>query len=284
MAAGLGRRRLQGNDLNRPYRGVRTAASPTSTLELCRAFAIRMLPSARFSHTTAALIMGAPLPLRHESPAPLHVSVPAPGRAPRVRGVIGHKVQLGGPAAEWYGLRITSPEQTWCDLAAMLSLTELVAVGDFLIHWRLPYTTVAALRHYASDHPARRGRTRLLKALELLDDHAESPRESQLRVILRLAGIADTVSNLDVPLPGVRKTPRVDLALPRLKIAIEYQGDYHREQKQWRADMTRISQLRAHGWEVIEVNADDLIDPTELVARIRLVILEREALQVVRGR
>ncbi|MEY2849319.1 MAG: hypothetical protein RI885_1986 [Actinomycetota bacterium] len=250
---------------------------PTSVVELCRAFTLRMPASARFSHTTAALLLGAPLPFRHQSATPLHVSVPWPERALRVTGVTGHKLRLNERATERQGLRITSPEQTWCDLAAILSLPELVAVGDFLIHWRLPYTTLQALRNFATGHPARRGRARLLEAIELLDDRAESPRESMLRVILHHAGITETVSNLDIPLPGVRRVPRVDLAIPRLKIAIEYQGDYHRDQKQWRADMTRISRLRAHGWTVIEVNADDLDDPAELVARIRLVIASREA-------
>ncbi|MDZ4046071.1 MAG: DUF559 domain-containing protein [Rhodoglobus sp.] len=53
------------------------------------------------------------------------------------------------------------------------------------------------------------------------------------------------------------------------RLIIEYQGDYHRTRAQWRKDMTRRSRLEARGWRVMEVGADDLRDPRELVARVR---------------
>ncbi|MBU1589284.1 MAG: hypothetical protein KKH51_15270 [Actinobacteria bacterium] len=56
---------------------------------------------------------------------------------------------------------------------------------------------------------------------------------------------------------------------------LEYQGDYHRSMSQWRKDMTRRSRLEAQGWYVMEINADDLGDPVELVARIRSVLARR---------
>jgi very-short-patch-repair endonuclease len=68
---------------------------------------------------------------------------------------------------------------------------------------------------------------------------------------------------------------RIDLAIPSRKVAIEYQGDYHRDPEQWRRDMTRVSRLESDSWFVIQVNADDLRDPAELVARIRNVLVTR---------
>jgi very-short-patch-repair endonuclease len=62
---------------------------------------------------------------------------------------------------------------------------------------------------------------------------------------------------------------RLDLALRSYKLVIEYQGDYHRSKDQWRKDMTRRTRLEAQGWRVMELNADDLRDPVELVARIQ---------------
>lgn len=41
---------------------------------------------------------------------------------------------------------------------------------------------------------------------------------------------------------------------------------------QWRKDMTRRSRFEAKGWFVMELNADDLDDPTELVERIRMAL------------
>ena len=63
---------------------------------------------------------------------------------------------------------------------------------------------------------------------------------------------------------------RTDLIIDRYRIILEYQGDYHRTKKgQWRADTTRRAKLEAQGWRVMELNADDLRNPTELVQRIR---------------
>jgi very-short-patch-repair endonuclease len=58
--------------------------------------------------------------------------------------------------------------------------------------------------------------------------------------------------------------------LVRRGLALEYQGDYHRTKKgQWRADMSRRSKFEALGWRVMELNANDLKDPAELVDHIR---------------
>jgi very-short-patch-repair endonuclease len=66
---------------------------------------------------------------------------------------------------------------------------------------------------------------------------------------------------------------RPDFAFEEYKTLVEYQGDYHRLTKaQWRKDMTRRSRLEAAGWIVLEINADDLRDPNELVARLAALL------------
>ena len=71
------------------------------------------------------------------------------------------------------------------------------------------------------------------------------------------------------------KNVRTDFAYPLRKFALEYQGDYHRTRSQWRRDMTRRSRLETQGWYVMEINADDLKDPVELIARIRAALARR---------
>jgi very-short-patch-repair endonuclease len=58
-------------------------------------------------------------------------------------------------------------------------------------------------------------------------------------------------------------------------VLLEYQGDYHRTPEQFRADMTRLSRLEADGWYVFQINADDLKNPEELVARLHRVLAAR---------
>ncbi|MEX1078175.1 MAG: DUF559 domain-containing protein [Homoserinimonas sp.] len=175
------------------------------------------------------------------------------------------------------GLRACSPELVWCQLATILSLPDLVAAGDYLIHWRQPRTTRAFLSEVVRENPGRRGKVALRLALELLNDRSESRKESQLRVVLVQARLDGLVANLEVRTSGGWDY-RGDLAFPKQKVIVEYQSDYHRDPAQFRADMTRISRLEADGWFVIQVNADDLRNPLELVQRIRQVLASRQDL------
>ena len=278
LRLGITDERLRNSSLARPFHGIRSPI-PLETVEArSRAFLPRMPSTGFFSSITAAAVMGLPLPRPQLGSAALHVAVVAPTRGVKARGVIGHKVQLmGGDVRQWHGLPLSSPERAFCEIAAEVDLADLVAVGDHLIHWRSPVSTAIQLQDAAARYPGQRGRGRLLAALALLDDRAESPQESRLRVLLSRARISGFRSNYEVSVRGQRF--RIDLAFAELKVAIEYQGDYHRSPEQWRRDMTRRSILASDGWFVLEVNADDLRDPVELVARIRHVLASRRGVR-----
>ena len=57
----------------------------------CRAYRELMRPDAAFSHGTAALLLGLPLPICPHTPSP-DVSVPQGHHAPNGAGVVGHEV------------------------------------------------------------------------------------------------------------------------------------------------------------------------------------------------
>jgi len=275
--AGLTRKRMTGNDLDRPFHGVRIASqAPLSLLELCSAYQQRAPAHAFFSGPTAAVILAMPVPPRLSAPLPLHIAVPAPHRAPSGKRIIGHALTISAESIiEVGGLRLSSPARTWCDLGSLLELADLVAAGDHLIHWRSPLLSKQELERAVADYPGRRGRPRLGQALDLLSDRAESPQESRLRVLLLLGGIDGLAVNHPVITSGGYRY-RMDLAIPERKVAIEYQGDYHREVDQYRRDMTRVSRLEADGWYVVLVNANDLHDPAELLSRLRQVLSRRK--------
>jgi very-short-patch-repair endonuclease len=142
-------------------------------------------------------------------------------------------------------------------LGATLSLADLVAVGDHLIHHRAPSTTEAELRRAVADYPGRRGLRRLRQALALLDDRAESAQESRVRVTLVVAGITGFRVNHGVTATNGKRY-RIDIAFPGRKLAIEYQGEHHNDPEQWRKDVTRRAALEADGWTVLEIAADDV--------------------------
>ncbi len=275
--AGIRRGRMRALDLDRSIWGVRHPDSGDKSLQTrCAMFALRMPGEALFSHATSALLFRAPLPFSLEGDSRLHVAVPSPARAPHAAGILGHSLDLAPEdIVESNGLRHTAAARTWCDLAARLSLLDLVAVGDYLIQRRLRFATQTELAACASRLVGRRGAKRMRESLPLLNDRSESRPESWLRVIIVRAGLPAPSINHAIVDTGTGARYRTDIAFAKHKVLIEYQGDYHRDQKQWRKDMTRRARLEANGWIVMEINADDLRKPHELAERIRTALRSR---------
>ena len=238
--------------------------------------AMRLPRDAFFSYATAALLMGAPLPYLLERDERVHVTVAAPRRAPHGKGLAGHsRFVAEHDVRTTRGIRHASPERVWCELANHLTLTDLVAVGDHLIHHRSPWTTRTKLSERVQlGDPISRSR-QLAAALALLDERAESRPESILRVILALSDLPGPLINRRIVVTTAGSGIRTDFAYRAQKLVIEYQGDYHRARSQWRADMTRRTRLEVDGWTVMELNWDDLQNPAELVARIRRGLARR---------
>ena len=270
LAAGVERNDIRGKRWNRTVHSVRSTQAELDFADRCRLFATRMPPTAAFSHSTAALLQGFPVPWRLERSSDLHIVIPSPARGPHAQHIRGHRLTLSdGDLITRGGLRVTSPPRTWCDLASLLSVPELVAVGDHLIHWRLPLATTEELAHSVTHFPGRRGLSRMRAALPLLDGRAESPPESILRVIIVHGGLPTPRINRTLIDTETGQDVRPDFIFSEHKLIIEYQGDYHRTKTQWRKDMTRRTRLEGKGWRVMEINWDDLKDPIDLVVRIR---------------
>lgn len=278
--AGVSLGRLRAGDLEHSVWGVRRESTGTLALRgRCELVALRLSDDAFFTHATAALLWGAPLPFWLERRAAVDVATSPPSPPPHARGIRGHCLDLSSTDVVVVGgLRCTSAARTWCDLGAILSLEDLVAVGDYLIHRRMPFVSIAELRRVVATLTGRRGVKRLREALELLNDRAESRPESRLRVILVRAGFDQPTVNHVVVQTETGSTMRLDLAFEREKLVLEYQGDYHRTPSQWRKDMTRRARLEAEGWYVMEINSDDLRDPGELLERIASVLRRRPLL------
>lgn len=167
----------------------------------------------------------------------------------------------------WLGLRITSPPRTWCDLAVVLAVPELVAAGDWLL--RNGMATTASLEHGALARSDRRGIGRIRAALPMLDPRSESPKESELRALVLLAGLPTPIPNVEIRTPTGRFIARVDLLFEEYGEILEYQGDHHRtDRRQWRRDRTREAELESHGYHVTEITDDDLADPRSLLDRV----------------
>lgn len=271
--AGVTRARTRAADLDTPYARTRVVRSaPFGIVERSALVLSLIRPGAFVCGPTAAALHGIPLPSvsRAAVERRLDVAVPPTCRAPRIRGVRGRALTVRFDEIDLrHGVPATTPERTWCDLASELGLAALVAAGDHLLYRRDPLTTVAVLAEHVERSAGRRGHRRLVAALPLLSDAAESPKESELRVLVVQAGLPAPEVNVDIFNERGRFVARVDLLLRDARIVLEYEGDHHRvDRAQWQRDLARVGDLESLGYAVIRVTAADLASPSSLIARI----------------
>lgn len=275
-ALGLSADVLRGARFWTPVRGVRAARELPDSFELrCQALAL-LAPDAAFSHLSATRLCGLPVPEQRSPlgvPLAEPVEVTSPHLPPRIRGMRGHRGQLGDDVLVLRGLRVTSGARTWADLAARLALDDLVVLGDAVL--RHGWADLVELSARAA-RPRRRGAARMRAAVALLEPRTDSPMETRLRLLLIRAGLGRPAVNLDVIVDG-DWLARPDLSYPALRIAIEYDGDHHRtDRRQWLRDIGRRRVLEDAGWLVIVVTADDVLRrPEQLVERVRRAIASR---------
>ena len=265
--------RLRAGDLAHPFHGVVTARIGDGSLRSrCDDYAPRLLAGQLFSHTTATQLHGAPAPRRVASQ--LHVSVAFPRTPPRTSGVLGHALRHPDPRMR-DGLPVSAAAAAWCEAAAILGREELVAVGDALVTGRrrngirgTGSTDVTARAAAVEQRRGARGMQGARWALERIRSGVDSPRETELRLLLLRQGLPEP--DVDVPIAVDGRVLHADLAYPRAGIVLEYEGDVHRvDRRQWMRDIRRRELFEDTGHRVIRVVASDLRAPATLVARLR---------------
>lgn len=263
--------RLRARDLSAPFHGIRSPIPVTGVHGRARAYVERMKQHHVFSHLTAAQLWGMPLSLKMQAVSDIHVTTRAPGRAIRARGVVGHQLSLRESELRSLGvLRVTSPAVTWVQLAAMLNVDDLVAVGDYIAtddsrNGRPALATVDELRAETMRSRGGRGIAKAIVALGLVRPGARSRPETFTRLLAMRAGLPEP--ELNVPIGVGAYEP--DLVWLEYGFAAEYEGDYHRAQTQFRRDIRRNEAIVDDDWMTMRVTADDLFDrPVELAARL----------------
>ena len=239
------------------------------------------------SHRTAAAIQGLWIPRWLEDHELLHLSKPA--HLPRVRrqGVVGHRVRiLPGEVQSLDGLLMTSPGRTWLDLGAELTPASLVALGDQLIRRPRPefedgrvepYETLQRLAEMLAAHPKMKGVGRCREALADMRVGSDSPAETALRLALVAHGFAEPVLQYRLN-PRDPASPTADQAYVRPRIALQYDGEHHRDPEQQLKDRRRDLAFVREDWAVVIATAEDLRDDFARVRReLRRLLAERAA-------
>ncbi|KQN84480.1 hypothetical protein [Arthrobacter sp. Leaf69] len=279
-AAGLSRRRTRARDLVNPCHGVRVPATTQSGL-MERLRALTAVTGTVVSYLSAAALWGFPLPASLADLAVVHLTSDPGRRAVRYKDVVGHQQSLEpGEIVAGVWVSCTSPLRTWFDLAGTLSLDDLVMAGDFLLRRRNPLTTVDALDTLLAGKRGKPGYRRAMRARALMRAHTDSPKETELRLLLTRHGLPEPGINVPIFDETGCWIQDPDLSYEREKVAIQYDGAHHADPAQRRSDIFRDENARDGGWRVVVLTQTDLdplapgMTPTA-VTRVRAALQER---------
>lgn len=284
LASGASRQQLRlavaDGVLAQVFRGVYVASELAGDLAVRAAAASLILPEhAVVSDHTAAWLHGIDThePGALDVPPPLYVvSKGGADRSMRPGLVAGKRDLTEDEVCLVDGVPVTTPLRTAADLACLRGRSSALAVLDAFMREH-------GLTHddYASMVARFRGRRGVRQFRELAPHAtrlAESMGESWTRSRILDAGLPVPTPQVWVDLAGFGRV-RLDLAYPRLKIAVEYDGEpWHTSEEQRETDRKRRQALRAAGWIVIVVTKADLRGTAEdaWLGALRQALAERE--------
>ena len=176
---------------------------------------------------------------------------------------------------------MTHPLVTWAQMAAYVSLGELVVLADSMMRRNaVKYRyTVQDFKDLLDALPQRfPHRASCLLALQYMRERTDSSMETRMRLALGNTKVPELMT-LAINHPATidnGKTVYLDMAIPDLHIGIEYSGRHHAEQ--WEDDEARRTALTAANWKAFTANAETLGNAAKwntFVTQLRLAILEQ---------
>lgn len=101
--------------------------------------------------------------------------------------------------------------------------------------------------------------------------------ETRSRLIIVDAGLPEPDLNHIIRAPDGEFVACVDLAYPRARVALEYEGEHHlTDPRQWATDIARYEALAGLGWFVLRITKHDVFDGrSALVRRVRTALAAR---------
>jgi hypothetical protein len=161
------------------------------------------------------------------------------------------------------GMAVATPARAGFDLARHLGGATAVAHLDALAH--TTRITKQDLMSLVDRYPGARGIRGARLLIDMMDGGAESPKESWLRVVLIKAGLPTPTTQIRVA--GGQFVAYLDMGWEHLMVALEYDGDHHRtDREQYVKDVRRAEMLERLGWHIVRVIKEDR--PRDIVERV----------------
>ncbi len=201
-----------------------------------------------------------------EDTADLHVLNPVGSQLRSADGLIVHR-RDGAPLTLVGDRPATTPAWTAVEVARGLSRPRALATLDAAL--RSGACSRAELLGAAAQQSGRRGIVAVRELLPLAAAAAESPMESEARLVMIDGGLPQPVLQYEV-IDRDGRIWRLDFAWPEYRVAAEYDGvAWHSGAKSFFRDRRRTTALQDLGWVAVPIVAEDVRrSPRALVHRI----------------
>lgn len=267
-AGGLTKHVLQSSAYRHLIHGVYISADATvDGYTEARAALLASRPEAFASFHTAARLWGGVVPTTDR----MHVSVPR-GTYRSARGNISVHASARAPI-HFRRLAVTSPIDTFLDLATCLNLLDLVVLGDSLV--RRGRITPAAL--VTGTPSSGRGMALARRAAGLVRTGVDSPMETRCRMLRVLAGLPELETDIRFHDDQGNLLRRLDAGDRATRTAAEYDGRHHIvREEQWEADLGRREEFEDREWRIITLVSKDIYQtPASTVERLARIFRAR---------
>jgi hypothetical protein len=262
-------RRIQAGKIVRVWHGVYAQKAPNTIERLAALELVTGRPIVACMNTAAEL-----LDFHTEKDDRIHILDPGLRIRPSAQLMVHQR--LGAPLERVNGRLATTPAWTAVELARVLRRPRALAVLDAVLFKRC--CTTADLSKAVEEQKGRRGIVKVRELMPYTDGRAESPMESEARLVFIDGGLPTPELQYEI-LDRCGELWRVDFAWPEAMLVAEY------ESMQWHAtpaalihDRTKTARLQECGYTTVPLVVDDVRrHPLDLVARIA-AYLERARL------
>ena len=190
-----------------------------------------------------------------------------PGRRLRPTPEVMVHQRIGAPLRRVQGRLATAPAWTAIEVARTLTRPRSLATLDAALHCGA--CTASELEAALAEQKGRRGIVHVREMLAYADGRAESPMESEMRLVFLDWGVPKPELQYEIlDLHG--DVWRVDFAWPDQLVAAEYDSvDWHANPLAFKHDRMKMARLQECGWTSIPAVVDDVRKfPQDLAGRV----------------
>lgn len=254
-------RRVRDGEIVRVWHGVYSLGSPDTARRL-RALDLLSETTIVGCLGTAAQLYG----FDTENTVRTHILDPGVRMRPSADLMVHQRI--GAPLKKIDGRLLTAPAWTAIELARSLRRPRALATLDAAL--RSATCTAADLECALKEQRGRRGVVKVRQLLPHADARAESPMESEMRLVFMDWGMPTPELQYEI-VDRHGQLWRVDFAWPESRVAAEYDSmDWHANPVAVKHDRMKSARLQEIGWTSVPAVVDDVRRyPAELCSRIK---------------